>query len=714
MRIVLVIIRTYLLAVTTMTIKDSLLKANRKLGSQNSVFMRRTLSLAVSALFISQQCVLAQEAEEKMLPRIDVIGQDDRELLKIPGSVKVVTKEELQLLRPTSTEAALKLVPGIVIKPEEESGIVANIGIRGLSAADYKLLILEDGVPVSPGSFTGNARYYNPRIQRMESIEVLKGAASLRYGPNTIGGVINYKTKQPEDGVALTTQMGTFGYQELMLEAGGRTGSGDAVGGINIVTAKSDGFQNKAYQMNDVMLKGGMALNEKQWLSVKFTHYENDANISYRGLLTADYLKKARYNPAPDDYFLTKRNSFDVNHQWDISSDIKLNTLFYWSGMNRDYWRFDTVTGSERLNGRWNFNDTVKGANRTFDRKGIDTRLQFNHQSFGIENQAELGLRLSDESMDDVGITATRANPRQGTETKNVLQTATGAALFAQNRFVVNEIVAITPGIRVESYKQKTLDRRTPANNGATANTEVMPGVGATFQIAKTAQLFGGLYKAFAPAQNADAINGGVDQKLDAERSVNYEFGVRGSDKNIRYELTAFMMDFDNQVVQSNSGGFVRANGGKTIHRGIEAALGTDFAGGFSLDGNLTYIPEAKFMSGSYSGNRVTYTPEMVINMILGYKQGAFKSTLVASYVGSQFTDQNNTLALTESATGFFTGKLDAYTLVDFNAYYTVDKNLTIFGSVKNLTDAHYIASLRQGIYAGVSRNLMAGIKYKF
>jgi len=57
-------------------------------------------------------------------------------------------------------------------------------------------------VPVAPGLFVGNGRYYNPRIQRMDEIEVLKGAAALRYGPNTIGGVINYKTKDPSDGFA--------------------------------------------------------------------------------------------------------------------------------------------------------------------------------------------------------------------------------------------------------------------------------------------------------------------------------------------------------------------------------------------------------------------------------------------------------------------------------------------------------------------------------
>lgn len=55
---------------------------------------------------------------------------------------------------------------------------MASIGLRGRGAADYNTQTFEEGVPVAPGLFAGSGRYYNPRAQRMEGIEVLKGAAS--------------------------------------------------------------------------------------------------------------------------------------------------------------------------------------------------------------------------------------------------------------------------------------------------------------------------------------------------------------------------------------------------------------------------------------------------------------------------------------------------------------------------------------------------------
>lgn len=683
-------------------------------NTRSEVLRLTPLSLGVALALCAGHpaMALAQQTDERLLPRIDVVGGDERELEKIPGSVAVIKREDLERSRPLSTEAALKVVPGVVIKPEEETAVVANIGLRGLSAADNKLLILEDGVPVSPGAFTGNGRYYNPRIQRMEGIEVLKGASSLRYGPNTIGGVINYKTKQPEDGVAVTGQAGSFGYQEYMLEAGGKALDGRAIGGINAVTASSNGFMGKGFEMRDVMLKGGIALTEDHWLSAKYTHYQNDANISYRGLLLDAYNSRARYNPAPDDYFLTARDSLDLNHEWAIAPQVKLNTLVYWSQMNRDYWRFDLVSGTPTLNGRWNYSNTVKGNNRDFERRGIDSRLKFNHGSFGIQNETELGVRIADETMNSEVVTATRATPRTGTVGSKAYQKAVNSALFAENKFLVNERFSISPGIRVEHY---TLERTETAGSGTSSNTEVMPGLGSTYRLNPDDQLFGGVYKAFAPPQIADAIDStGGDQQLDAERSTNYEIGLRGKREKLQYEVAAFMMDFSNQVVPSNSGGFVRANAGKTLHKGVEAGVKYDLGEGFDINANVTYIPVAKFESGTYAGNRVTYTPELVSNFILGYKKDKLRSSLIVSYVGSQYTDQANTEALTESTSGFFTGKTAAYTVVDLNANYEVSKNLLLFGSIKNLADTNYIASLRQGIYVGTSRSIMAGLRYKF
>ncbi|MFA5626295.1 MAG: TonB-dependent receptor [Thiohalomonadaceae bacterium] len=677
----------------------------------------RALALAIAAALAP-----AAVADEVRLPRIDVVGESEQDVAKQPGSVAIVTKEALELQQPHSTEEALKAVPGVVIKPEEETAIVANIGLRGLSAADYKSLILEDGVPVAPGLFVGNGRYYNPRIQRMESIEVLKGAASLRYGPNTIGGVINYKTKQPEDGFSVAGRAGSFGYREAVIEAGGSAPSGEASGGVVYTRASSDGFQRKGFDMEDLMVKGGMAIGDNQWVGIKFTHYENDANISYRGLFLDDYKKGETYNPAPDDWFLTGRKSVDLNHEWEISSNAHLNTVLYWSEMYRDYWRYSVENAASVAAGRWVYTDALAGNNRSFERNGIDSRLHITHNSFGMQNDTELGVRVDHESMNNRRINATRDYPRSGTLASEVIESASSVAIFVQNRFVVSDRLAVTPGLRVESYEQETNNLKDDAKDGRTNNTEVMPGIGATLQITPRAQLYGGVYKAFAPAQNADAISGGEDQRLKAERSMNYEIGVRGASERMRYEFTAFRMDFSNQVIPSNSGGYVKENGGKTLHQGLEGAFGYDFDSGFSVDVNATYVPEAKFIGDRYSGatlaaadgNRITYTPELAANLILAYRSGGLKTALHANYVGAQYTDTLNTDALVENTSGFFTGKLAAYTTVDLSAQYAVNKQLSVSAAVKNLTDERYIASLRQGIYAGPSRSFELGAKYKF
>src|SRR5699024_10411583 len=147
-------------------------------------------------------------------------------------------------------------------------------------------------------------------------------------------------------GVSLSGRVGSHGYKEATVEAGGRSPSGDALAGLAFTEARSDGFQHKGFEMQDLMLKGGMAIGDDQWLGAKFTHYENDANISYRGVFLDAYRAGARFNPAPDDWFVTERNAFDINHEWHINADASLNTLLYWSEMNRDYWRFGTVRGA--------------------------------------------------------------------------------------------------------------------------------------------------------------------------------------------------------------------------------------------------------------------------------------------------------------------------------------------------------------------------------
>lgn len=681
------------------------------------------LALAVTAAISFPAHALAADIE---LPRIDVVGEDEQAIAKQPGSVAIVTREELELTQPLSVQDALKSVPGIVVREEEGYGFIPNIGMRGLNPnRSQKLLVLEDGVPIAPGLFLANESYYSPRIERMQSIEVLKGAAGLRYGPTTIGGVVNYKTRDPEQGAKVTAKVGTHGYRSIGLDAGGKAPSGEAIGGISLVKAEGDGFRHNGFDMTDLMVKGGMAIGENQWVGVKFTHYNNEINTSYVGLRPNEFRDDPTKNPAPNDYFLTDRNSFDLNHEAQLGDGIKLNTLVYWSQLNRDYWRRDvagrSADGTTFVDcGIGSF--CMSGRNRAFEMMGVDSRLHVDHNSFGIRNEAEIGIRLHSDKLNNRTVRSrTDPNARSGELTGDDTQEAQGIAFYGQNRFILSERVAITPGLRIETYDQRHKNELTGVS-GESSNTEVMPGVGATWQLTPQAQLFAGAFKGFSPAMVATAISGaGVDQELDAERSTNFEIGVRGASGRLTYEATAFHMDFANQIIpQSESGGVgaTATNAGETLNQGLEGALGYEIGGGWSVDGNATWVPTAKFNSTKIvggidrNGNRLPYAPELTANLAVSYAAGGLRTSLGAYHVSSQFVDPENTVA--QSADGR-RGEIPAYTTLDFNVRYAIDKQLSVFGTVRNLTDKKYIASRNpDGIFPGVERNVEVGASYTF
>lgn len=661
------------------------------------------------------------------LPTILVIGSKTEDRQRLPAANTLVTAEELRIQQPRSTEEALRGVPGVSIKPEEETAIVGNIGIRGLSSSDYKTLILEDGVPVAPGLFVGNGRYYNPRVQRMDGIEVLRGAGSLRYGPSTIGGVINYVTKNPEPGIKVDLHTGSFNTHEWGVEAGGQADSGDATFGAVISRVKSDGFMDKEFSMRDIMLKAGLVFGGNQRVGLKYTDYQNDANISYRGVFLAEYEAGSDRNPAPDDWFLTGRRSVDLNHEWAINDQLRLNTIAFSSELYRDYWRFATNNAASAAARRWIYTDSLNGNNRAFERLGIDSRLFLQHETFGFINEAEVGLRFMSEEMHDVTIAATRASQRSGTVNREVIDAADSWSMHLQNRFLLTDRLALTAGLRAEVYEQTRHDlRRTEAqgNRAKTNNTELLPGVGFTWSFSDQIQGFANAYKAFSPALNGDALNGLDDQELSAERSINMEAGIRGSAGDLEYEATIFRMDFDNQIIPANSNSqFQVTNGGETLHQGLELGVGTRLRGGFSVDANLTYIADAKFVGDRFSragalttpnDNRVPYTPEWIANLVVSYERGPLRSSVRVHHTGSQFTDALNTRAINESLTGFFTGEINSYTLADVSMLYRLNDRLEFGVTVKNLADERYIASLRQGIYVGPERSYDVGISYRF
>jgi len=678
---------------------------------------RLFVSLLIGAMGYAHSPLMAKEIE---LPSINVIDRQEGGASSIPGAIDIISPEEMEMIQPASLQDALKTVPGVNARDEEGYGAIPNIGIRGLSPnRSTKVLILEDGAPIQPSLFLSNASYYSPPVERISSIEVLKGATGLRYGPNTIGGVINYQSKTPlKDGI-VKGKLGSHGYRLLELEAGTSSEQKSMGGGINLITSEANGFRNNGYRMNDILVKGGMAIGQSQWLGLKLTRYENEINTSYVGLRPDEFIHTPTKNPAPDDQFLSNRTSFDINHELEIDTSTKLKTLMYWSQLERNFWRRDVASKTRQGT---SFVDCggaaycVTGRNRNFDMLGIDSRLFTNYQAFGIQNESEIGVRLHSETMSNK-TERSNAGPRArtGVITGNENNDAKAVALYLQNRFLFTDQFAVTPGVRVESYRQ---NRKNEMNGvqGQANNTELVPGIGATWQLAPELQLYSSVYKGFAPAMISAAISGdGVDQKLDAERSMNIEFGFRGQAQKWTYEGAAFRMDFSNQIVnQALSGGISKTNGGQSLHQGAEGALGYAITSAWSVLANATYIPVAEFKGGALGpiGNRIPYTPKLTGNLGLNYSKDGLKSFLNAYHVSSQYADSVNTVEESNDGTK---GLIPSFTTLNWSFVYSPKRDIKLFGVVRNLFDKKFISGRSpDGIFPGAERNFELGLAYQF
>ncbi len=678
---------------------------------------RLFVSLLIGAMGYAHSPLMAKEIE---LPSINVIDRQEGGASSIPGAIDIISPEEMEMIQPASLQDALKIVPGVNARDEEGYGAIPNIGIRGLSPnRSTKVLILEDGAPIQPSLFLSNASYYSPPVERISSIEVLKGATGLRYGPNTIGGVINYQSKTPlKDGI-VKGKLGSHGYRLLELEAGTSSEQKSMGGGINLITSEANGFRNNGYRMNDILVKGGMAIGQSQWLGLKLTRYENEINTSYVGLRPDEFIHTPTKNPAPDDQFLSNRTSFDINHELEIDTSTKLKTLMYWSQLERNFWRRDVASKTRQGTSFVDCGGTaycVTGRNRNFDMLGIDSRLFTNYQAFGIQNESEIGVRLHSETMSNK-TERSNAGPRArtGVITGNENNDAKAVALYLQNRFLFTDQFAVTPGVRVESYRQ---NRKNEMNGvqGQANNTELVPGIGATWQLAPELQLYSSVYKGFAPAMISAAISGdGVDQKLDAERSMNIEFGFRGQAQKWTYEGAAFRMDFSNQIVnQALFGGISKTNGGQSLHQGAEGALGYAITSAWSVLANATYIPVAEFKGGTLGpiGNRIPYTPKLTGNLGLNYSKDGLKSFLNAYHVSSQYADSVNTVEESNDGTK---GLIPAFTTLNWSVVYSPQKHLKLFGIVRNLFDKKFISGRSpDGIFPGAERNFEIGLAYQF
>jgi len=681
-----------------------------------------------------------------------------------PGSTAVVTQTELENARVFNVNEALRKVPGLVVRDEEGIGLRPNIGVRGLQPTrSTKILLLEDGIPLTYSPYGDNASYYHPPIDRFASIEVIKGSGQILYGPHTVGAVINYVTPDvPETlGGHFKAAVGNRGYYDLTGSIGGPLGS-DA--GINLIVNRkeSDGARDNLHSaVTDANLKFQAQLGEAHSLTVRASLYDENSKQTYSGLTLAEYQFDPRYNPFVNDRFNTRRYGISATHGWQVTDDLKLSTSAFYSYFDRNWWRqssnssqrpsdaSDPACGAPVIlpNGVPSMPNLSTGCGtegrlRTYNVYGLEPRLVWS-PAWG---QVDAGLRIQHETQDRRQFNADTpggrtAGPGPNSGIKELSdRRITALSGYVQVRVDLGD-VSVTPGVRVENIRYKREDGLTGLA-GKTTITEVIPGIGASWKVGEDAILFAGVHRGFSPPGVADIITAtGGTLDLDAERSWNFEIGARFRPaRGLFVEATAFRLDFDNQVIPGsiaagNPAGAV--NAGKSLHQGLELlATGNSrdagWTDGWAIEGRVawTWLADAKFtadrceaLAGAVAvapcdagevnvrGRRLPYAPEHTLSATLGLSAGTVHAEVEYVHVSSQFGDNLNTVAI--SANGQ-RGRIPAYGIWNAAVNFEVSDRFTLFTTVKNVANKVYIVDLLRGILPGSPRLIQAGVTAKF
>jgi Fe(3+) dicitrate transport protein len=724
--------------------------------------------------------LLKLDKDEFYIDEVLVTGSQVGALRYLPGSVSFVQAKKIKASSPVSANELLRAVPGVHILDEEGAGLRINIGIRGLDPDKSRnVLVLEDGMPVALAPYGEPEMYYSPNIERMNGIEILKGNGSILFGPQTIGGVVNYITADPSADPSgfISFKTGTMGYNNAYARFSNTVNN---IGfDVNYNRKQAENFGPTKFLLHDINSKLLLDFSPKSRLTLKMSIYDENSNSTYVGLTQAIYNEGGNdyLQIAPDDNLHIRRYALSALHRYEFNSKLSLRTSMFGYTTTRNWKRQDftynpnasgltgIVHGNENLpDGAIYMRNSTGQRNRQFEVAGIEPRLSYNYFLLGMNSKIDAGTRFLFEKAYEQRVNGTKANAVSGNLHTDEIRTGYTFSTFIQNKTLLTQALTATVGLRTESIRYEREIFRTSGKDTLIGNTTndfaIIPGAGLNYKLNENMGLFTGIHRGYAPPRTKDAIsNSGADLELEAEKSWNYELGIRSDIGSAHVEVSAFYMNFENQVipVSESSGGHGAGliNGGKTSHSGAEmylyVPLNTRYSSKWdnSLNLSATYV-NSIFSSDRYilhktptdsalepeyinvKGNKTPYAPEFKANASLQIEySGKIGMKVTGNYIGQQFTDALNTknvekwieknIADTDynykqATLNGRIGLLDAYFICDISAWYnTPIKGLSVSASVKNLLNERYIASRRpQGIKVGMPRFVSAGISYSF
>jgi len=524
----------------------------------------------------------------------------------------------------------------------------------------------------------------------------------------------------------VASQVGSRAYGAVQARYSGTTGDLGYV--AQVVRKSGDGYRNMGFYATDAIGKAVLTNAAVGQLSLKLGFHDDRARTTYTGLTDAMYRDDPRQDTVtPYDFFAVRRYEASLIHEKHFTDQTALRSSLFAYQMqlgqrlqefDRNYLGADYVSVPDP--DALFLKQTSSLRDRRYDVLGLSSGLDHRFQTGQLVHRLKVGGR----AMLDVARRKVSRGDTPTAESGLLLTddttTILGLSAWFEDQIAITDKLLVTPAFRYEHSSSKKYFHLTSdaMRNGTTATSNAggaMPGLGVIYGLPKL-NAFGSAYMGYSAPRISQAITPvGQDANLHAERSRNYEIGLRGRGDWLRAEANTFLIQFDNQLVSNNplQGDSEFVDGGATRHLGAEATTSVRFGKGlalpFDLDLGAQYtLVQARFVGGQYDGKTVPYSPVSSANVTLDVASPIGLSGQIAfGYIGAQYTDSDNTV---ESGVAGLDGVIDAYTTLDVGARYRYAPSGVSFGvTAKSLLDKVYISDrLPNGIFTAGFRQIFA------
>jgi Fe(3+) dicitrate transport protein len=737
-------------------------------------------SFAVLTITFSQMTFAAteQSTAEPSEPKVEIIELQERiqiighnkTLRKESGSATLLDELMLEKFKFDDLNRVLYNVPGVNIREEDGYGLRPNIGFRGATPErSKKISVMEDRVLIGPAPYSAPAAYYFPMMSKMTSIEVFKGPAAIKYGPNTVAGAINMTTRQiPVDAEgAIDLAIGSDGYGKVKAHFGTTNGKfGYLVEGAHI---QADGFKeldgggDTGFSKNDIMTKlkyDFSSSNYKQVVELKYSYATEESNETYLGLTDSDFEKNPNRR-----YVSSQHDLMDWNHQqvqlthfiagtnFDITTQIYRNEFerswnkisgFKDGLINRDLQEilanpedevnaafYQVLTGQR--NSEQEYEKIILGDNaREYLSQGIQTELYTSFSLFDFNHTLNTGIRFHQDQINryhteevfmmqnfsltpDDGITI---------PTTTNLEKTDAIAVFIEDTISLYAL-DLTLGLLGEFF-DSYYQNQAPDQEGDWLKKEtsiLLPSISGFYTLNKHAGILFGIHEGFIPTSPRQG------PEVDVENSINYEFGGRYNNGNASIEAIFFYNDIQNLKescsfsTASSCGNDLDAeyNSGEASVYGLEfsSAYTHRLNNGLDMPLSLVYTyTSSEFKSDFNSdfpmwgnviaGDALPYLPDHQVTANIGLMGDLWEVNVLGRYIDDMLEASGDGVTLSNVST-------KAYTTIDVSGSYDFNSYGLVYFKAINLLDTQEIVSRRPyGARPSKNRQFQLGYQYNF